>query len=116
MARRLTIASALFELAVRQWDSEGWSVHYYLQPHRKDAKLLATLDDETKICHIYPHPNDIPVEKTGLHEMIHRLFDLDGEPHNEAYVYFTEDWLWPRLGKKQRRILHDIFVKPLTSS
>lgn len=116
MARRLTIASALFELAVRAWDSDGWSVHYYLQPNRRDANLLATLDEEKKICHIYPHPVNIPVEKTGLHEMIHNLFDLDGEDKNEQYVYMMEDWLFQRLGKKQHRVLHDIFVKPLTAS
>lgn len=113
--KRLTVTNAIFEMCLKQWHEEGWTIHWYLQPAKKRPELLATPDTDTHIVHLYPHPGGTPPEKTGLHEMLHIRFNLSGEKRDEEMVYFFEEWIWKRLGKKQREILHSIFVKPLSN-
>lgn len=113
--KKLTIVKALFEMLLDKWTDEQWSVHWYIQCNKKNSQLLATPDTDTKIVHLYPHPPGIPPEKTGLHEMIHVRFGLTGDKRDEEITYYLEDWLWQRLGKKQKKTLHDIFVAPLTA-
>lgn len=110
---RPAIHSVLFDMIMHKWEDGEWSIEYHLHPDKADAKLLAKVDDVNRVVHVYPHPNGFPVEKTGLHEAIHVAFDLDGRKEHEAWCYYLEEWLWRRLGKKQRQALHNLFVEPL---
>jgi len=113
---KLTVATALFEMCLAICRSEGWKVHRHLQPHRRDKRRLGEPGYKQKMIKIYPHPNDVLPEKTGLHELIHVRFDLSGDPRDEEITYFMEEYLWKRLTKKQKAQLHDIFVAPLKDS
>lgn len=113
--KKLTVKDAFFEVLLEQWVEEGWQVHWYLQPAKKRPELLATPDTDTKIVHLYPHPSGIPPEKTGLHEMLHIRLGLSGEKRHEEICYYLENWIWARLGKRQKETLHKIFVAPLST-
>lgn len=111
--RRHSIQSVLFEVFIEKWHEGGWKVHWYLQPDRKDPRMLAQVDEDNKLVHLYPHPGDVPPEKTGLHELIHIALNLDGEKKHEDWAYALEEMLWKRLPKKHKAVLHDMFVAPL---
>lgn len=114
--KKIGVTQAVWRMLLDQWQEEEWSVHWYLQPNKKNPKLLATPDTDTKVVHLYPHPVGIPPEKTGLHEMIHIRFNLSGEDRDEEVTYCLEEWLWRRLNAKQKEALHNIFVAPLKAN
>jgi hypothetical protein len=111
--KRKSLHAVILDVLLEKWHDGGWAVHYYLQPDRKDPRMLAQVDEDRHLVHLYPHPADVPPEKTGLHELIHIGLDLDGEKHREDWAYALEEMMWRRLTKKHKAILHDMFVKPL---
>lgn len=111
--KRMSPAGAILDVALAKWEREGWRVNWFMQSDRRDPKKLAEVVEEDRVVQIYPHPGGIPPSQTGLHELLHIVFGLDGDRVNEEYVYYLEGWIWKRLNRKQRERLAYIFVGPL---
>jgi hypothetical protein len=111
--KRISPAGAILKVGLLKWERDHWRVHWHMQPDRHDIKKLAEIDEDDRVVHMYPHPTNIAPEQTGLHELLHLVFGLDGAKDNEDIVYYLEAWAWKSLNRKQRALLHDVFVAPL---
>ena len=111
--KRPHIASILLAIALKRWEDDRWTVRYNLHPHKGNPRILAEVDFDSRIADVYPHPAGAPLARTGLHEVCHVGFDLDGDNETEAYA--LEEWIWKRLTKKERGKLSAIFEQPLNS-
>lgn len=111
------LRNVLWRAALRKWTTEGWSITPHLEcgPDRHErtgkAHLLAMLDEDEHVCHLYTHPKELdqPVAKTLLHEMVgHILLDLDSSKTQERDVEEIEEVLWQCLTPGQRQILRNL--------
>lgn len=104
------LRDTLLDAGLRKLREEDWTVFPHLA-HVAERRELAWLDEEEHLIHLHPHrvPEDGPVEKTLLHELLHILLDkLIHRARDERTVTRLEDLLWPTLTPAQRRTLADL--------
>lgn len=106
--KRTRLVDVIFEICLKKYEDEDWSIKKNLNAQIGAGKTLATIDEDSSTIIMYPRvlsEKDPPLEQTLLHELLHIGMDLDGEYDGSGVTYWLEQYLWRRLTVEQKAVL-----------